>query len=282
VTTERAAGSRGAVLPPDLPPDAKELFAQTGVDLSAGAPTGGLDPNTPMVYIGAGADEPVYRKKLIDGKYEPFRVGSKKTADKSKTLDEADDDFYRMSVEQLQEFQNRIVEAGIVSADSIRMGDYDEATQRVWQGINQRAASFYKVGQKRTPAEVLDMIESANRAAGFTPDQQVDPGSVTSVTPGATLEQQVQQAARDRLRRKLRPSEVREFVAVYQGIERGANGQALLARANAEAGTDTEVVGGPSMDVAAIGFVEGNFATEAASQDVSGYFEALRQMVGGP
>jgi hypothetical protein len=270
-----------APMPPDISPETEMLLAGLGVDLSAGTPTGGLDPNTPMVYFGAGQDEPVYRKKQVDGKYEPFRVGSKRGADQAKTLDDADDDFYRMSAQQLQEFQNRIINAGIVDAESIRMGDYDEATQRVWQGINQRAAGFYKVGQKRTPSEVLDMIEAANRAAGFTPEQQVEPGSVSQVTPGETLEQQVQQAARARLRRKLRPAEVQKFIALYQGLERGANSQAALAQANAQAGVDGEILRGPSMDASALGFVEDNFATEAAGQDVSGYFDALRQMVGG-
>lgn len=267
---------------PELPDEAKTFLAGLGIDLSGGAAAGSDGPTSPPVYFGAGSPKPIYRKKQIDGVYEPVSAGrSTPGGDDLKSLDDANDDFYRLNEQQLAAFQDRILSAGIVDEDSIVYGDYDDTTLKVWANINERAARFYKVGQKRTPSEVLDMIEAANRAAGMTPDTDVDPGAVTSVTPGDTLEQQVQQAASQRLRRKLKPSEVQKFIAVYQGMERSANSQQVAASRAAQDGVSSEVTSGPSMDASALGYVDNTFATEAAGQDVSSYFETLKQMVGG-
>lgn len=268
--------------PPGLPDEAKTFLAGLGIDLSQTGGAADSGPTSPPVYFGAGSPKPIYRKKQIDGVYEPVSAGrSSPGGDDLKSLDDANDDFYRLNDQELAAFQDRILSAGIVDEDSIVYGDYDDTTLKVWANINERAARFYKVGQKRTPSEVLDMIEAANRAAGMTPDTDVDPGAVTSVTPGDTLEQQVQQAASQRLRRKLKPSEVQKFIAVYQGMERSANSQQVAASRAAQDGVSSEVTSGPSMDASALGYVDNTFATEAAGQDVSSYFETLKQMVGG-
>lgn len=268
--------------PPGLPDEAKAFLAGLGIDLSQTGGAAASGPTSPPVYFGAGSAKPIYRKKQIDGVYEPVSAGrSSPGGDDVKSLDDANDDFYRLNDQELAAFQDRILSAGIVDEGSIVYGDYDDTTLKVWANINERAARFYKVGQKRTPSEVLDMIEAANRAAGMTPDTDVDPGAVTSVTPGDTLEQQVQQAASQRLRRKLKPSEVQKFIAVYQGMERSANSQQVAASRAARDGVSSEVTSGPSMDASALGYVDNTFATEAAGQDVSSYFETLKQMVGG-
>lgn len=270
-----------APAPPGLPAEAQKFLSDLGIDLSKGASSASSGPVSPPVYFGVGGREPVYRRKQIDGVYEPVSAGrSTGGDDKTKSLDDANDDFYRLSSEELAAFQDRIVGAGIVDREQIVAGDYDDMTLKVWSNINSRAASFYKVGQKRTPAEVLDMIEAANRNAGFSLDGQVQQGAVTEVTPGATLEQQVQQAAQQRLNRKLKPSEVQKFIAVFQGMERGANSETVGARRAADGGADVEVTGGPSMDASALGFIDDNFATEAAGQDTYGYLQALKQLVG--
>jgi hypothetical protein len=270
-----------APAPPGMPPEAQRFLSDLGIDLSA--PSGGAaGPISPPVYFGTAPRKPVYRKKMIDGVYEPVSAGrSTGGGDQVKSLDEANDAFYGLGPGELVEFQQRIVSAGIVEADQIVEGDYDDLSFKVWSNLNSRAASFYKVGQKRTPAEVLDMIAAANRNAGLTPEAQTGQGAVTSITPGATLEQQVQQAARQRLGRKLRSSEVQKFVTLFQGMERTANQSNVDARQAAEGGADMEVLDRPSMNASAADFVEDNFATEAASQDTYGYYTALQQMIGG-
>mgnify|MGYP000745879494 CR=1 FL=1 len=258
--------------PSGMSDEAAQKLAALGIDLSG--PSGGESgPTSPPVYFGTG------KRKRLPGREEKSLTTP--GGDDVKSLDDANDDFYRLNDQELAAFQDRILSAGIVDEDSIVYGDYDDTTLKVWANINERAARFYKVGQKRTPSEVLDMIEAANRAAGMTPDTDVDPGAVTSVTPGDTLEQQVQQAASQRLRRKLKPSEVQKFIAVYQGMERSANSQQVAASRAAQDGVSSEVTSGPSMDASALGYVDNTFATEAAGQDVSSYFETLKQMVGG-
>jgi hypothetical protein len=269
---------------PGLSEEGKRFLADLGLDLTGGGSSpGAVDKNTPVVYYGPGKPKSVYRTKKIDGQDELVHSGrSSGGGDRTKTLDEANDDFYRMTPAQLRDFQDRILAAGIVDAGSIRMGDYDDTTFKVWANINSRAASFYRVDQKRTPSEVLDMITTANQAAGFGDAAvEVEPGAVTQITPGETLAQQVQQAARARLGRRLRDSEVQRFVSLYQELERNANSKVVDARRHAQDGVSSEVVAGPSMDAAAADYVDDNFATEAAGQDTFGYYEALRQLVGG-
>lgn len=105
-------------------------------------------------------------------------------------------------------------------------------------------------------------------------------GVVTQVANPVTLEQQVQQAALSRLGRKLRGGEVQRFITVYQSLERGANTDSVAAQEQAQEGLGGEVTAGPSMDASALDYIDDRFATEAASQDTYGYFEALKSLVG--
>lgn len=105
-------------------------------------------------------------------------------------------------------------------------------------------------------------------------------GRTQTLTPAVTLEQQVQQSARARLGRKLRASEVKRFVSVYQGLERGVNAQELAAGDMNAAGQNAVLTPPPSPDVAASQFLDNGFATEEAGQNTLGYLDALKQLVG--
>lgn len=255
-----------------------KIAASLGVDLnSLGSSTPAADPNNPPVFMG----ETSSREYRADGDVLRHRGGTKYggTSTTIKGLKEANAAFYEMSEQDVAVLQRRLVGAGILDADKVRYGDYDDDTYSAFAAINERAARFTAVGKKLTPNDVLGMIERSFIASGGSVEP-VAPGEVTATTDALSLEERVQEVARRDLGRKLRPSEIDKFATLYQGIERTFNATAASMQDTAAAtGQDASIERIPSADVAAEQFVQANYAQEAAGQDAYGYLAVLRDML---
>lgn len=254
-------------------------------------------PDEPTVYFGSRQVEssgpryqqndpkwkPDGRRKVLtqsDPKWKPTGFRNPVDEDDVKSLSAANAAFYEMEENEVAALQQRLIRAGILDAKTTRLGQYDDDTYEAFSAINERTARFNAVGKKFTPSDVLAMIErNAPPLEGEEAEQRQ--GRVMLVSNPLALEEQVQQAARTELGRKLRPNEVKKFVSLYQGMEGGTNKRAAAAADRADAGGDTVLQEPISPGSAANQFIESDFAQEAAGQDAYGYLGALRNLIGG-
>lgn len=260
-----------------MDPNLLAILEANGIDPSklGGGTTTAVDPKDPPVFFGE------TRKYRADGDVLRHRGGKEYGGITTKPLTAANAAFYEMTEQQLETFQRRLVGAGILDPDKVRYGDYDDDTYSAFAAINERTAKFNAVGKKVTPNDVLGMIERAYVAGGGAP-VETEPGRITPATSSLTLEEQVQQAARAQLGRKLKSSEVSKFVSIYQGMEGTFQATASAMEDEAAAsGQNASIQQIPSADVAASQYIESNFAQEAAGQDAYGYLGALRNLLGG-
>jgi hypothetical protein len=275
----------------------RELARGLGVDMSTlGGSAPGPDPKDPPVFFGSKTVEssgpryqqndpkwkPDQRRPVItqsDPKWKPSKPRNPVPQDDVKRLSEANAAFYEMEETQVVDLQRRLVAAGILDPDRVRYGDYDDDTYSAFAAINERTAKFNAVGKKLTPNDVLSMIQHSFVTSGGSVEP-VEPGDVSATTDALTLEERVQSAARQNLGRKLRPSEVSKFVALYQGVETSFNAKATAAQKAAQAGADVMLERAPSADVAAQRYLESGFAQEAGGLAAYGYLEVLRGMLG--
>lgn len=188
--------------------------------------------------------------------------------------------------EVLADLQDALMEVGLISGKTgYRKGVVDEATRRGFGDLlgyaNQQGADWRQalVMYAAAPPVTTDGEGGAEAELGQA-------GNVTRVTAAADLGVQAEQAAQDRLGRRLKRDETQEFASSYQGMERAQNDRLVAAQQAAQPGPGadgitSEIIDMPSADVAADQFIDSNFAQEAAGQSAYGYFEALKQMLGG-
>lgn len=257
--------------PPTQPLDVKALISEALANQTA---MGAVDSG-PLVYFGLNPAKP--RTGL--GKSESSILG-RSTSPNVKSLDAANAAFYGLTPQQLAEFQSRIVSSGIARDRDILWGDYDDTTFKVWQAINERSARFYAAGQSRTPSEVLDMIAAAQTGMGMEEGEQRT-GDISRKTSSLDLEAVVQNAAQQRLGRKLSKKEAAKFAQIYGGVEDTYNRQANSASRAAAEGADSTIVAPADPSVAADQYLDADFAQEEAGMDSYGYLNVLRNMVGG-
>lgn len=199
----------------------------------------------------------------------------------------SDDDrrlLMNLGPEAVRSVQMALAEVGLIKPNSAyRVGVVDNTTRNAFadllgyanqEGLDWKTAlvKYAGDGGMQGDGDVVGGIGGGGEPA--------EAGVVTDVANPITLEQQVQQAALSRLGRKLRGGEVQRFITVYQSLERGSNSDVVVAQQQAQGGVSSEVTAGPSMDASALDYVDDTFATEAASQDTYGYFEALKSLVG--
>lgn len=186
-----------------------------------------------------------------------------------------------LSPEARARIQTAMAQAGLITErQTYRLGVWDEvssdAFKKVLEYANQGGIDA------DTALEELLQAQQYDGAGNLSGALEQDPGRVTSTTSRLTLEQQIQQAARSRLGRKLRSSEASKFAAVYQSMESGFNARATAMQDQAAAsGQDASIEEIPSADVAADQYIDANFAQEEAGQSTYGYLEALRGLLGG-
>ena len=180
-----------------------------------------------------------------------------------------------LSAERVAQLQRMMDAAGVFRGATYRLGVWDATSQRAYQTV----LEYANVAGIDVNEALDELVASPQKTA--TPETP-DPGSIDKVSAPMTLEAQVQQAAQQRLGRKLRKSEVSKFVALYQGLERKDNAAFRSAQDTAKTGKDVELVQqAPGADVAAEDFVGEQFGQEAAAQDAYGYFDALKNLLGG-
>lgn len=200
----------------------------------------------------------------------------------------SDDDrrlLMNLGPEAVRSVQMALAEVGLIKPNSTyRIGVVDSTTRNAFadllgyanqEGLDWKTALVKYAGEGG--------MQGDGDVVGASADGEslgVEAGVVTDVANPVTLEQQVQQAALSRLGRKLRSREVERFITVYQSLERGSNSDVVAAQQQAQEGVSGEVTAGPSMDASALNYIDDTFATEAASQDTYGYFDALKQLVG--
>lgn len=254
---------------------------------------GGRSANEPTVYFGTKKVEssgpryqqtdprwkPDGKRKVLtqsDPRWKPTSFRNPVDEDDVKSLSEANAAFYAMEENELADLQRRLIRAGILDPKKTVLGNYDDDTYSAFAAINERTAKFNAVGKKFTPSDVLGMIE--RKALPFAGEQQR--GNVNTLTNPVDLEQAVQSAAKERLGRKLRQNEVKKFVALYQGMERGTNARMNAAADRAEEGGDTTMVNPASGPAAVDQYIDANFAQEEAGQSAYDYLGALRNLIG--
>lgn len=204
--------------------------AKRNIDINA--LSGGFsapDKAGPLVYYGGGgkqrADGDVGR--MYGGK--PVGQGAK-----TKTLEESNAEFYKMTEKQLIELQRRLVAAGILDPNKVRIGQYDDETYQAYSALNERAAKFYAVGRKITPSDVLNMVGAAYRPEDDVDEQGRDLAAQrralianwgTSVntynrSDPASVREGVERAFTEVLGRKPSKEQAEKFVSSMLGQER--------------------------------------------------------------
>lgn len=183
------------------------------------------------------------------------------------------------SAETRARIQNAMAAAGLIGkTETYRLGIWDEVTRRAYKDVlayaNQTGADWQSA--------LNELVASPRyRGDGQPAGGAANQGRVQTVSAPVSLEEQVQQSARQRLGRKLRKQEVDRFVSIYQGIERGQNSAEKAALEQASVGVDTAMTQIPGADAAADQYLDANFAQEEAGVDTLGYLGALEQMLGG-
>lgn len=199
-----------------------------------------------------------------------------------KTADEVDRRELRsMAPERLAQLQDAMAEAGLFGSKTPRYvrGFADETTRKAFiklLGYSNEASTDYTT-------TLQQMLATGQRFG--TPgigggSGAVREGQGTRLTSAVTLEQQVQEAARTRLGRKLRSSEVKRFVSIYNGIEKKASANAYAADTAMATGAPATVVAPMTAEAGADEFVDNNFEQEEAGENAFGFLDVIKKMVG--
>lgn len=189
-----------------------------------------------------------------------------------------------LSPETRARMQAAMAQAGLIGKrDTYRLGVWDETSVKAYKKV----LAYANQGGLDADTALSELLQAPQYdaeglEAGGAGALQPDPGKVTATTSALSLEEQVQQTARQRLGRKLRANEVSKFVTLFQGMEGGFNDTAAsMQETAAVTGQDASIEEIPTADVAAEQFVDADYAQEAAGQDAYGYLNALRGLIGG-
>lgn len=186
-----------------------------------------------------------------------------------------------LSPEARARIQSAMAQAGLIGKnDTFRVGVWDETSAKAYKKVlayaNQGGIMAEDALQELLDAPQMDGDGSVGG------ELQQEPGKVSSTTSAVSLEEQMQQAARSRLGRKLRSNEIAKFVSIYQGMETGFNSKANAMQDEAAvSGEDASIEEIPGIDAASSQFIDANYAQEEAEQSSYGYLEALKNLVGG-
>lgn len=200
-----------------------------------------------------------------------------------KTADDADRRLIMsMPAERLAALQDAMATVGLFGAKARYVrGFADDNTRKGFAKLlgyaNQAGADYESTLQQ--------MLASGQKfgaeGIGGAGSDAIKPGNATRLTAAKDLERQVQQAARTRLGRKLRGREMQRFVSIYQAIEKKDGANIAAASDQMAAGQDVTVTQPMSVDTAAEGFIDENFAQEEAGENAYGFLDVIKSMVGG-
>jgi hypothetical protein len=202
---------------------------------------------------------------------------------------------YRMralSPERIAALQSQLARAGLIGPkQTFRVGVWDEVSAAAYRkvlayanqgGIDEDSALNDLQFDAASNRGVLMRGDGAVAGgSGSAAPKAPEPGNVTRLTSGTSLEEQIQQAARNRLGRKLRKSEVSRFVSIYHGIEKEDSAALNAADDQVQAGADVTITEAPTPDTAASQFMDHNYAQEEAGNKAFGYLQAIQNLVGG-
>lgn len=202
----------------------------------------------------------------------------------------SDDDrrlLMNLGPEAVRQVQMALSEVGLIKPNSAyRVGVVDNTTRNAFadllgyanqEGLDWKTALVKYAGEGGMEGDG-DAVGSGGVGGG---GGAVEPGDVNRATNQLTIEQQMQQVARERLGRKLNAKEVSKFVSLYRGMERGYNAEMNAAEDIVEAGGDATIEEQAPVGAAADQFIDSNYANEAGGQDAYGYLGALKNLLGG-
>jgi hypothetical protein len=185
------------------------------------------DPRDPPIYWGAGAGRTTRRaqrdQQAVDGQFWVVPGSS----DITKTLSEAQLEFYRWSKDDQSEWGDFLLNLGLIEKDEAR--DY-EVLKNAWMVVLDEATGFTAAGKKLTPWDVARWMSNQNAQNGskFSLGRGRSSKSFTGtkartdidLTDPASAKALVNQVLSQALGRAANDDEVRKFTATLNAAER--------------------------------------------------------------
>ncbi len=186
------------------------------------------DPRDPPIYWGAGAGRTTRRaqrdQQAVDGQFWVVPGSS----DITKTLSEAQLEFYRWSKDDQSEWGDFLLNLGLIEKDEAR--DY-EVLKNAWMVVLDEATGFTAAGKKLTPWDVARWMSNQNAQNGskfrlgrgggrsFTGTKSRTDTSIDLSDP-ATAKAIVNNVLSQALGRAANDDELRKFTATLNAAER--------------------------------------------------------------
>lgn len=149
---DEARAAQAAQAPqPTQRSDLEASAADRGYVLEFGG--GYQNPNDPDVYMG--------RIQALGSPDSLERGGAQAPGDSLMPLSRANGIIYTWDQDELRAFQEKIVSAGIVSAEDIAFGARDVLTVRAWQQLVAQSAEAFVAGARISPDDLLGELVSS-------------------------------------------------------------------------------------------------------------------------